>query len=269
MHTVQKSSVNLKGYVQMTNIILNGCNGKMGRVITELVSSDNDAKIVAGFDVNDAIKNEYPVFTDISKCEISADVIIDFSHPSALSPLLEYAKKTKTPIVVATTGLDNSQKEELLSASKEIPLFFSANMSLGINLLINLAKRATTLLGYDFDIEIIEKHHNQKIDAPSGTALAIADGISEVLPTPPEYVYDRHSKRTKRTKTEIGLHAVRGGTIVGEHEVIFAGHNEVISLSHSAQSKEVFAVGAIKAAKFIADKPSGMYSMTELVDSIK
>lgn len=253
----------------MTNIILNGCNGKMGRVITELVSFENDAKIVAGFDINDAVKNEYPVFTDISKCDIKADVIIDFSHPSALSPLLEYAKNTKTPIVVATTGLDNSQKEELLAASKEIPLFFSANMSLGINLLINLAKKATTLLGYDFDIEIIEKHHNQKIDAPSGTALAIADGISEVLPTPPEYVYDRHSKRTKRTKTEIGLHAVRGGTIVGEHEVIFAGHNEIISLSHSAQSKEVFAVGAIKAAKFISGKAAGMYSMTELVNSIE
>ena len=252
----------------MTNIILNGCNGKMGSVITELVSHDNDCKIVAGFDINDFIKQDYPVYTDISKCTLKADVIIDFSHPSALDGLLKYALETKTAIIAATTGLSEEQKEMIVEASKQIPVFMSANMSLGINLLINLAKKAAMLLGNDFDIEIIEKHHNQKIDAPSGTALSIADEISSVLDNPPQYVYDRHNRRTKRAKNEIGLHAVRGGTIVGEHEVLFAGHNEVISLSHSAQSKEVFAAGAIRAAKFLKDKPSGYYSMTDLVNSI-
>ncbi len=252
----------------MTNIILNGRNGKMGSVITELVSHDNDCKIVAGFDINDFIKQDYPVYTDISKCTEKADVIIDFSHPSALDGLLNYALETNTAIIEATTGLSEEQKGKLISASEHIPVFMSANMSLGINLIKKKKKKATMLLGDDFDIEIIEKHHNQKIDAPSGTALAIADEISSVLKNPPQYVYDRHTKRTKRSKNEIGLHAVRGGTIVGEHEVIFAGHNEVITLSHSAQSKEVFAAGAIKAAKFLKGKPRGYYSMTDLVNSI-
>lgn len=252
----------------MTNIILNGCNGKMGGVITELVSHDDECKIVAGFDINNYIKQDYPVYTDISKCTQKADVIIDFSHPSALDGLLKYALDTKTPIVVATTGLSEEQKNSVIKASEQIPVFMTANMSIGINLLIYLAKKATKLLGDDFDIEIIEKHHNQKIDAPSGTALAIADEISTVMNNPPQYIYDRHTKRTKRSKNEIGLHSVRGGTIVGEHEVIFAGHNEVISLSHSAQSKEVFAAGAIKAAKFLKGKQNGCYSMTDLVNSI-
>ena len=170
--------------------------------------------------------------------------------------------------MIATTGLSAEQKEQLAEAAKEIPLFFSANMSLGINLLISLAKKAAALLEESFDIEIIERHHNQKIDAPSGTALAIADGISEVLKNPPEYVYDRHSVRRKRKKNEIGLHAVRGGTIVGDHEVLFAGNDEVIELKHSAASKEVFAVGAVKAAKFLAGKRPGMYSMTDLVEEL-
>ncbi len=252
----------------MIKIILNGCNGKMGRVITNLVENDKDCKIVAGFDINDSLENDYPVFTNIFTCTEKADVIIDFSHPSAVDNLLKYAENTKTPIVVSTTGLSDEQKTNLKKLSEKIPVFFSANMSLGINLLINLAKKAAVLLENDYDIEIIEKHHNQKIDAPSGTALAIADEISDVLSYNAEYVYDRHSKRTQRSKTEIGLHAVRGGTIVGEHEIIFAGHNEVITLSHSAQSKEVFAVGAVRAAKFIASKEPGYYSMKELVDSI-
>ena len=195
-------------------------------------------------------------------------MIIDFSHPSALEPLLAYATAHKIPAVIATTGLSAEQKEQLAEAAKEIPLFFSANMSLGINLLISLAKKAAALLEESFDIEIIERHHNQKIDAPSGTALAIADGISEVLKNPPEYVYDRHSVRRKRKKNEIGLHAVRGGTIVGDHEVLFAGNDEVIELKHSAASKEVFAVGAVKAAKFLAGKRPGMYSMTDLVEEL-
>lgn len=252
----------------MINVILNGCNGKMGKVLSSLINEDENMRIVAGFDINPAASDGYPVYTDIFSCKEKADVIIDFSHPSAVDNLLKYAENTKTPIVVATTGLSDDQKTNLIKASGIIPVFFSANMSLGINLLINLAKKAASLLEENFDIEIIEKHHNLKIDAPSGTALAIADEISDVLSTPPQYVYDRHSKRTKRTKTEIGLHAVRGGTIVGEHEVIFAGHNEVISLSHSAQSKEVFAVGAIRAAKFIANKNPGYYSMKELVEEI-
>lgn len=253
----------------MIKIILSGCNGKMGQVITRLVAEDDTCSIVAGFDINNYIPNSYPVFTEIEECAVEADVIIDFSHPSALEPLLAYAAAKNIPAVIATTGLSAEQKELLAETAKIIPIFFSANMSLGINLLISLAKKAAVLLEENFDIEIIERHHNQKIDAPSGTALAIADGISEVLKNPPEYVYDRHSVRRKRKKTEIGLHAVRGGTIVGDHEVLFAGNDEVIELKHSAASKEVFAVGAVKAAKFLAGKRPGMYSMTELVNEIQ
>ncbi len=249
----------------MTNIILSGANGKMGRVITRLAALDSDCRIVAGIDINNDFENEYPVFADAQVCDTPADVIIDFSHPSALSGLLSFAKVRKMPVIVATTGLSDEQKAEMLAASKEIPVFFSANMSLGINLLIELAKKATALLEGNFDIEIVEKHHNQKIDAPSGTALAIADGISEVLSKAPEYVYDRHSVRKKRASTEIGIHAVRGGTIVGDHDVIFAGQDEVITLSHHAASKEIFAVGSIKAAKFMKGKPAGLYDMNALI----
>ena len=238
----------------MTKIIMNGCNGKMGQVITRLVSEDNECEIVAGFDVNDSIENTYPVFTNPDEFTGDADVIIDFSHPSALTTVLNYCKKRKLPVILATTGYTDEQKKEFTEASKEIPVFFSANMSLGINLIIALAKKATKLLEGNFDIEIVERHHNQKIDAPSGTALAIADAIDETLSYPAEYVYDRH--------------AVRGGTIVGDHEVIFAGTDEVIELKHSAHSKEVFAVGAIKAAKFMSDKPAGMYNMNDLISTL-
>lgn len=250
----------------MTNIILNGCNGKMGRVITQIVQSDTECRIVAGWDINDYLRNDYPVYTSPGDCTEKADVIIDFSHPSALSGLLSHARATSTPIVVATTGLSKEQKEEILKASKEIPVFFSANMSVGINLLINLAKKAASVLEGDFDIEIVEKHHNQKIDAPSGTALAIADGVCEALTDEYEYVYDRHARSAKRSKHEIGIHAVRGGTIVGEHELIFAGNNEVITIAHSAQSKEVFAAGAVRAAKFMKNKSAGMYDMSDLIE---
>lgn len=249
----------------MTNIILVGCNGKMGRVITALAELDNECKIVAGIDVCDNVENAYPVFTDVDLCDTDADVIIDFSHPSALSGSISLAKRKKIPLVECTTGLDADQKQELFSARSEIPVFFSANMSIGINLLTALSKKAAAILFDDFDIEIIEKHHNQKIDAPSGTALALADGISEVLENPPEYVYDRHSVRKKRTKNEIGIHAIRGGTIVGEHSVIFAGKDEVIELKHQATSKEVFAVGSIRAAKFMNGKPAGLYDMNALI----
>ena len=249
----------------MTNIILVGCNGKMGRVITALAENDAECKIVAGVDVCDSVPNDYPVYTDGALCDVDADVIIDFSHPSALAGSIALAKRKKIALIEATTGLSPEQKEELFSAQSEIPVFFSANMSLGINLLTALCKKATKLLAADFDIEIIEKHHNQKIDAPSGTALALADAISEVMDSAPEYVYDRHSVRKKRTKNEIGIHAVRGGTIVGEHQVIFAGKDEVIELNHQATSKEVFAVGSIRAAKFMKDKPSGLYDMNALI----
>ncbi len=252
----------------MIRLILNGCNGKMGQVISRLVAEDEDAKIVAGFDIVCEQKNDYPVFKNPNDFDGEADALIDFSHPDSLSGVLEYCKAKKIPAVIATTGLSNSQKNELTSAAEKTPIFFSANMSLGINLLIDLAKRATKLLEENFDIEIIERHHNQKIDAPSGTALAIADGISETLSYEPEYTYDRHSVRKKRKKTEIGLHAVRGGTIVGDHTVIFAGNDEVIELHHSAASKEVFAVGSIKAAKFIADKENGFYNMNDLISSL-
>lgn len=249
----------------MIKIIMNGCNGKMGRVISRLVEEDEETEIVCGVDINTDTDNSYPVVTSIEEFEGKADVVIDFSHPSSLSGVLGYCKKTNTPVVLATTGFSAEQKEEFIAAAKEIPVFFSANMSLGINLLISLAKQAAKLLEGNFDIEIVERHHNRKIDAPSGTALAIADAIDETLSYPAEYVYDRHGVRRKRKSTEIGISAVRGGTIVGDHEVIFAGTDEVIELSHHAASKEVFAVGAIKAAKFMKDKPAGMYDMNMLV----
>ena len=205
------------------------------------------------------------MFTDIEKCDKDADVIVDFSHPSAFFGVLGFAKKRKLPIVVATTGLSEEQKSQLFAAKTEIPVFYSANMSLGVNLLISLCKKTAKVLEGKFDIEIVEKHHRTKLDAPSGTALAIADGISEVLKEAPEYTYDRHSVRRERGKNEIGIHSVRGGSIVGEHEVIFAGADEVITLSHSAASREVFAAGAIAAAEFMKGKPAGLYSMNELI----
>jgi 4-hydroxy-tetrahydrodipicolinate reductase len=196
---------------------------------------------------------------------VNADVIIDFSHPSALAPLLDMALDQKRPAIICTTGLDESQVARIRDVSKNIPVFFSANMSLGVNLMMALSKTAAKLLGQDFDIEIVEKHHNQKIDAPSGTALMLADGISGVLSQKPQYVYDRHSKRARRTKNEIGLHAIRGGTITGEHDVIFAGRDEILTISHSASSKEVFATGAVSAAVFMAGKPAGLYDMNDMI----
>lgn len=249
----------------MTKIIMNGCNGKMGQVITRLVSEDTDAQIVAGFDVNNSVENLYPVFANPMDFDGEADVVIDFSHPSSLTGILEFCKARKLPIIICTTGLTPEQKEEFSAAASEIPVFFSANMSLGINLLIELAKKAAKLLEGNFDIEIVERHHNQKIDAPSGTALAIAEAIDETLSYPAEFVFDRHSVRKKRKSTEIGISAVRGGTIVGDHEIIFAGNDEVIELNHHAASKEVFAVGAIKAAKFMVGKSAGMYAMNDLI----
>lgn len=249
----------------MTNIILSGANGKMGKVITAMAAENDDLNIVCGFDVNTE-SNGFPVYQNPDEYAGGADVIIDFSHPSAFENLTEYALKRKLPIIMCTTGLSSVQLKKLEEMSKEIPVFFSANMSLGINLLIQLAKKATEILN-GFDIEIVERHHNQKIDAPSGTALAIADAINESMTAEAEYVYDRHSKRCKRSKNEIGIHAVRGGTIVGDHSVIFAGKDEVIELNHSAHSKEVFASGALAAARFMNGKAAGFYNMTDLVNS--
>lgn len=252
----------------MTKIILSGCNGRMGQVITRLAAQGSACEIVAGIDINDCVENDYPVFPAPDACDADADVIVDFSHPSAFGALTEFAKKRRLALVAATTGLDARQKAALSALSKEIPVFYSANMSVGINLLIELAKKAAAVLGESFDIEIVEQHHNRKIDAPSGTALAIADAVSGVLPDAPRYVYDRHSVRRSRRHDEIGIHSVRGGTICGKHDVIFAGADEVITLSHEAMSREVFASGALRAASFIDGKPAGMYSMRELVGEL-
>ena len=252
----------------MVRVILSGANGKMGKVISRIVSEMENVCIVAGIDINDEPANDYPVYKEAFDVTEKADVIIDFSHPMCLEQVLDYACKNKIPAVIATTGLSENQKELIKRCSEKVPVFFSANMSLGINLIIDLAKRAAKLLEGSFDIEIVERHHRQKIDAPSGTALAIADEISSVLSEVPAYVYDRHSQRKKRTNTEIGLHSVRGGTIVGDHEIIFAGTDEVIEIAHHAASKEVFAVGAVRAAQFICKMKPGLYSMSDLVSSL-
>ena len=249
----------------MTDIILCGANGKMGNVIKDIVSKRDDCRIAAGIDLNTE-SDSFPIYSSFDDIKEEADVIIDFSNPALLDDLLDFAVKKSMPVVIATTGYDEGQKKQIEEASRKTSVFFTYNMSLGINLLANLAKKAVQILGNSFDIEIIEKHHNQKIDAPSGTALMLADAICEELNKPMKYEYDRHSKREKRTENEIGIHAVRGGTIVGEHEIMFAGRDEIITLSHSARSKEVFAVGAVNAALFLKDKPAGMYSMKEMIE---
>lgn len=249
----------------MVNVIISGANGKMGKVINRCVQERDDCRVVAGFDLYTEIYSDFPIFAHPSEYTGEADVIIDFSNPAATHDLLEYAKERKLPVVLATTGYSPEQIAYIKECAEEIPVFFSFNMSLGVNLLVNLAKKATEILGGQFDIEIVEKHHNQKIDAPSGTALMIADGINETLSNTYKYMYDRHSQRKKRDKNEIGIHAVRGGTIVGEHEVIFAGHDEVLSLKHQAMSKEIFAVGGINAAVFLVGKEPGLYDMSKMV----
>jgi dihydrodipicolinate reductase len=250
----------------MLRIILSGCNGTVGRVIDTCVKLRVDCTIAAGIDPNDAPEKDYSVFASAAACTTPADVIIDFSHPAALGGLVELARVRKLPLVVATTGLSKEQVASLQGLAQEVPVLLSANMSIGVNLLAELVKVAAHALGKNFDIEIIERHHNKKIDAPSGTALMLADAASTQLDPHPQYVYDRHSKRSRRTQSEIGIHAVRGGTIVGEHEVVFAGQDEVLSISHSAASKEVFAVGAINAAQFLSKQPPGMYSMKSMFD---
>lgn len=249
----------------MKTIILSGCNGHMGRVIQSVVAARKDTHIIAGVDLNTEQYGNFPVYTSFSDVVEKADVIIDFSHPNCLDSVMEFSITHSIPVVIATTGYSETQKKQIQDAAKKTAVFFTYNMSLGINLLAELAQKAAKVLGNSFDIEIVEKHHNQKIDAPSGTALMLADAISETFDTPLKYEYDRHSKREKRTKNEIGLHAVRGGTIVGEHEILFAGRDEIITLSHSARSKKIFAVGAVNAAVFMCQKGHGLYTMKELV----
>lgn len=251
----------------MTRILLSGANGAMGHEIAACVKARTDCKIVAGIDRNTAEYDDFTIFESPAQVTAAADVIIDFSHVSVLEPLLAYATAERIPAVLCTTGYTPEQVAQIKEAAKQIPVFYSRNMSMGINLLIALAKKAAVILGEQFDIEIIEKHHNRKIDAPSGTALMITDGICDALPYPMHYTYDRHSQRKQRDPHEIGLHAVRGGTIVGEHEVLFAGHHETLSITHTAQSKEVFATGSVNAAVFLVGRPASLYDMTDLIQS--
>jgi 4-hydroxy-tetrahydrodipicolinate reductase len=238
----------------------------MGRNVVSVVNQRKDCEIVAGIDIVEDATIGFPVFQSYSELSVKADVIIDFSNPSLLGSMLEYAKNNNVAVVLATTGLNDEQIAAVESASKEIPVFFSYNMSLGVSLLCELSKTAARILGNDFDIEIVEAHHNQKLDAPSGTAIMLGNAIKEELPEH-YFEYDRHSKTQKRNKKEIGLHSVRGGTIVGEHEVIFAGNDEIVKLSHSARSKAIFAQGAVNAAVFINDKSAGIYNMSDLVNA--
>ncbi len=251
----------------MINLLLSGANGKMGQAVTRVAENNDQIRILAGYDINTASNNGFPVFDDLQKLPEKPDVIVDFSHPALFDGLLNYAVENSVPAVICTTGLSAEQISRLQYEAQHIPVFFSANMSLGVNLLIDLVSRAAKFLDGNFDIEIIEKHHNQKIDAPSGTALAIADAISDSVTFSPKYTYDRHSVRQKREKAEIGIHSIRGGNIVGEHDVLFAGTDEVITLTHTATSKEVFAVGAVKAALFLAEQKPGMYCMKDLIDA--
>ncbi len=250
----------------MINMIMHGCNGRMGQVITEIAAGMDDCRIVAGIDVVDNRENGYPVFQSMDDCDIRADVIIDFSTKSAVDGLLAYAVRTGTPVVVCTTGLSEEQLRAVEEASSRVAVLRSANMSLGINTLLKLLRQAASVLApAGFDMEIVEKHHNQKIDAPSGTALALADALNDAAGQEYQYAYDRSQRREKRSPKEIGISAVRGGTIVGEHEVIFAGIDEVIELKHTAYSKAIFAKGALEAACFLAGKPAGMYSMSDVI----
>lgn len=250
----------------MTNIILHGCNGKMGRTIAGLIDEDKEIAIAAGIDAFDDGKNPFPVFQNISECGVKADVIIDFSVAAAMDGLLNYCMEKKIPCVLCTTGLSEAQLDMVKKVSEKTAVLKSANMSLGINMLMKLLKEAAaTLAPAGFDIEIVEKHHRLKLDAPSGTALALGDSIGEALGSEYEYVFDRSGRRQKRPEKEIGFSAVRGGSIVGEHDVIFAGTDEVVTFSHSAYSKAIFAKGAIAAAKFLKDKPAGLYDMSHVI----
>lgn len=250
----------------MTKIILIGCNGRMGQMITGLAAEDDSIEIVAGVDIADNRINSYPVFTDIQTCDADADALIDFSSPKGIEKVIDYAVDRQIPLVECSTGLSKEQTDYLLEAGKKVAVLRSANMSMGINLLLKLVKEAAKKLADEgFDIEIVEKHHNQKLDAPSGTALALADSINEAMDNRYEYVYDRSNVRQKRDKKELGISAVRGGTIVGDHDIIFAGQDEVITFSHRAYSRGVFAKGSLVAAKYLTGKGVGLYDMADVL----
>ena len=250
----------------MVKIIMHGCNGHMGQVISGIVEKDPDSEIVAGIDIADQGKNSYPVFTDIDACQVEADAIIDFSSAKATDKLLEYSAARQIPVVLCSTGLSQEQLAKVEETSRKVAVLKSANMSLGINTLLKLVQDAAKVLAAaGFDMEIVEKHHRLKLDAPSGTALALADSINEAMDNQYHYVYDRSQKREKRDDKEIGISAVRGGTIVGEHEIIFAGQDEVIEFKHTAYSKAIFGKGAVEAAKFLAGKPAGRYDMSDVI----
>lgn len=250
----------------MLKVIIHGCNGKMGKTLQKIISQESDMSVIAGIDPNMGDEPvPFKLYVSPLDCETKADVIIDFSRHDAIEDLLTYCVKAKVPVVIATTGLDDKELELIWKASEEIPVFHSANMSLGINVLSKMLKHAVPILEEDFNIEIVEKHHNKKIDSPSGTALLLANAINEAAVQKKEFVFGRHSKNDQCKITEMGIHSVRGGTIPGEHTVIFAGPDEVIELTHTAYSREVFAHGAIKAAKFIVNKSSGLYSMEDML----
>ncbi|MBQ8975388.1 MAG: 4-hydroxy-tetrahydrodipicolinate reductase [Oscillospiraceae bacterium] len=253
----------------MLKIIISGCNGHMGKVVARIAAQDPDIDVVAGFDINTEKTDSFPVFAAPMEFAGEADVVIDFSHPSALDGILDFCIRKNVYPVLCSTGYDQYQLEKINEAAKKIPVFKSANMSLGINVVAELLKRAASLLGSGYDVEIVEKHHNRKLDAPSGTALLLADAVSEALPYEPEYVYERQSRRQKRESNEIGISAVRCCTIVGIHEVSFCGLDEVIEIKHTAYSRDVFANGSVRAAKFLAgaDKP-GVYDMTDIIKTI-
>ena len=252
----------------MVRVLMHGCCGAMGRVITGLAADREDLKIVAGVDRNTDDSLGYPVFQSLEACDVEVDAIIDFTAAPAVDHLLDYCAEKKVPVVLCSTGLSDAQMAKVSESAKKVAVLRSANMSLGINLLMKLVKdAAVTLADAGFDIEIVEKHHNRKLDAPSGTALALADSINEEFNGEYEYVYDRSNRREQRPKKEIGISSVRGGTIVGDHDVIFAGADEVVTFSHTAYSKAVFGKGAVQAAKFLAGKPAGMYNMSDVINA--
>ena len=250
----------------MIRIIICGCNGHMGQTVTRIADEREDTEVVAGIDKYKGVENKYPVYDDLSECDVKADAVIDFSAPAALTGLLEYGRKTGTPLIICSTGYTKEQIAEIDAASKEVAILRSANMSLGVNVLAKLITQAVKELApAGFDVEIVEKHHNLKKDAPSGTALYLADAVNEGADGRYRYVYDRSQRSEKRPQDEIGISAVRGGNIPGDHDVIFAGEDEVVTFSHRAYSKAVFARGAVQAAVYMCGKGPGMYSMQDVI----
>jgi dihydrodipicolinate reductase len=251
----------------MIRIILSGCCGRMGQVLSRMIDEREDMTVVCGFDMCEATDGAFPIYASPDACMQQADVVIDFSNSAVLNSLLPYCVSQKLPLVLCTTGFSEAQLVDLDEAAKQIPLFRSGNMSLGINVVMDFLRRTATLLGDDFDVEIVERHHKKKLDAPSGTALMLADAVAEGLPHESDYIFERESRRQERNLKELGISAVRGGTIVGEHTVIFAGHDEVIEITHKAYSREIFAKGALDAARYLAGKPAGHYNMSDMLQA--